>query len=282
MPPFRLDDGPRGGRTPPPVPRPQPPTAEPRASALASFGVGGEEEPVALQLVRRPHRRFSAFREGAPKLSRDNPVMTNGAEEEDAASAQPTEPAAAVEPTEPPPPPDDSAAPSGPPPTRGGWLVPKWAIVALVGFVAVALLFGSAFAIGRATAPGGDDHERIERGFGGRPGRGEGPQLPPQASGVFLGVSTQRATGDQQGAEVQNVASGSPAAGAGLEQGDVITAVDGTAVSTPADLARLVRSHHPGDQVTITYTRGGNSTDTQVQLGDRSAQDAPAQDAPPS
>jgi putative serine protease PepD len=201
--------------------------------------------------------------------------MTNGAEEEDAASAQPTEPAAAVEPTEPPPPPDDSAAPSGPPPTRGGWLVPKWAIVALVGFVAVALLFGSAFAIGRATAPGGDDHERIERGFEGRPGRGEGPQLPPQASGVFLGVSTQRATGDQQGAEVQNVASGSPAAGAGLQQGDVITAVDGTAVSTPADLARLVRSHQPGDQVTITYTRGGNSTDTPVQLGDRSPQNAP-------
>jgi S1-C subfamily serine protease len=201
--------------------------------------------------------------------------MTNGAEE-DAASA-PTEPAEAVEPTEPPPPPppDDSAAPSGPPPTRGAWLVPKWAIVALVGFVAVALLFGSAFALGRATASGGDDRERIERGFEGRPGRGEGPQLPQQASGVFLGVSTQRATGDQQGAEVQNVASGSPAAGAGLEQGDVITAVDGTAVASPADLARLVRSHQPGDQVTITYTRGGSSTDAQVQLGDRSPQNAP-------
>jgi S1-C subfamily serine protease len=201
--------------------------------------------------------------------------MTNGPEE-DAASA-PTEPAEAVEPTEPPPPPppDDSAAPSGPPPTRGAWLVPKWAIVALVGFVAVALLFGSAFALGRATASGGDDRERIERGFEGRPGRGEGPQLPQQASGVFLGVSTQRATGDQQGAEVQNVASGSPAAGAGLEQGDVITAVDGTAVASPADLARLVRSHQPGDQVTITYTRGGSSTDAQVQLGDRSPQNAP-------
>jgi S1-C subfamily serine protease len=46
-------------------------------------------------------------------------------------------------------------------------------------------------------------------------------------------------------------------------------------VSTPADLARLVRSHQPGDQVTITYTRGGNSTDAQVQLGDRSSQNAP-------
>jgi putative serine protease PepD len=89
-------------------------------------------------------------------------------------------------------------------------------------------------------------------------------------------VSTQSATGDQQGAQVENVASGSPAAGAGLQQGDVITAVDGTAVSNPADLAQQVRSHQPGDQVTITYSRGGNSTDAPVQLGDRSAQNAPA------
>ena len=78
------------------------------------------------------------------------------------------------------------------------------------------------------------------------------------------------------------MANGSPAAGAGLQAGDVITAVDGTAVSNAADLAQKVRSHQPGDQVTITYSRGGNSTDTQVQLGDRSAQNAPAQNAPPS
>jgi putative serine protease PepD len=99
---------------------------------------------------------------------------------------------------------------------------------------------------------------------------------------VFLGVAAQPATGGQQGAQVANVASGSPAAGAGLQPGDVITAVDGTAVSSPADLAQQVRSHQPGDQVTITYSRGGNSTDAPVQLGDRSSQNAPAQNAPPS
>jgi len=205
--------------------------------------------------------------------------MTNGEEEnagsaEPSETAQPTEPAAAVEPAEPPPP-DESAAPSGAPPSRGGWLVPKWAVVALVGLVAVALPFGSAFAIGRATASGGDGRERIERGFEGRPPGGEAPQRP-QVSGVFLGVSTQSPTGDQQGAEVENVASGSPAAGAGLQQGDVITAVDGTAVTSPADLARLVRSHQPGDQVTIAYSRSGNAAEAQVQLADRSSENAPA------
>jgi putative serine protease PepD len=208
--------------------------------------------------------------------------MTNGAEEE---AAEPTQPAEATE--MPPPPPEGGAVPSGAPPTRGGWLVPKWVVAALVGVVAVGIIFGSAFAIGRATASsGGDEHGRIERGFEGRPGRGNGPQNGPQlplpTSGVFLGVATQPATGGQQGAQVANVASGSPAAGAGLQQGDVITAVDGTGVSSPADLARLVRSHQPGDQVTITYSRGGNSTDAPVQLGDRSGQNAPAQNAPPS
>ncbi len=184
----------------------------------------------------------------------------------------------------PPPPPEEGAAPSGTPPTRGGWIVPKWVVAALVGVVAVGLIFGSAFAIGRATASGsGDEHGRIERGFGGRPGgRGNGPQFPQPTSGVFLGVAAQPATGGQQGAQVANVASGSPAAGAGLQPGDVITAVDGTAVSSPADLAQQVRSHQPGDQVTITYSRGGNSTDAPVQLGDRSSQNAPAQNAPPS
>jgi len=212
--------------------------------------------------------------------------MTNGADEEAAENqpneaAEPTQPAEATEP--PPPPPDEGAAPSGAPPSRGGWMVPKWVVAALVGFVAVAIIFGSAFAIGRATASGGgEEQQRNERGFEGRPGRGNGPQLPQPMSGVFLGVSTANATGGQQGAQVENVANGSPAAGAGLQAGDVITAVDGTAVSSPADLARLVRSHQPGDQVTITYSRGGNSTDAQVQLGDRSAQNAPAQNAPPS
>ena len=206
--------------------------------------------------------------------------MTNGEEEanpesaEPSEAAQPTEPAAAVEPTAPPPP-DESSAPSGAPPSRGGWLVPKWAVVAMVGFVAVALLFGSAFAIGRATASEGDGHERVERGFEGRPPRGEVPQ-GPQASGVFLGVSTQSATGDQPGAQVENVASGSPAAGAGLQPGDVITAVDGTAVTSPVDLARLVRSHQPGDQVTIAYSRSGNTAEAQVRLADRSSGNAPA------
>ena len=219
--------------------------------------------------------------------------MTNGAEEHDnTASGQPTEPtepaqparAASTEPTEtspPPPPPDEAGASAGGPPARrGGWLIPKWVIAVLVGFVVVAILFGSAFAIGRATAPSGENRNaNNERPFQGRPPRepGEGPKLPRaprQANGVFLGVATEAST-DPQGVKVDDVVSGSPAASAGLQADDVITAVDGTSVSQPADLAQQIRSHQSGDQVTITYSRGGNSTDTQVTLADRSSDNQP-------
>jgi membrane-associated protease RseP (regulator of RpoE activity) len=220
--------------------------------------------------------------------------MTNGAEEENTPGAQPTEPteaADAAQPTEPtapaeastpPPPPAAGGPPAGAPPNgrRGGWLIPKWAVAALVGFVVVALIFGSAFAIGRATASGSESNQaNNERPFEGRSPRepGEGPNLPRaprQANGVFLGVATEPSS-DPQGVRVVDVVSGSAAASAGLEADDVITAVDGTSVTRPVELARQIRSHEPGDQVTIAYTRGGNAAETQVTLADRSSDNEP-------
>jgi putative serine protease PepD len=211
--------------------------------------------------------------------------MANGAEEdEQAAAAQPTEPtqpaeaAQPAEATEPPPPPQhEGTAPSGAPPARGGWVVPKWAVAALVGLVAVAVLFGTGFGIGRATSSG-DDSGSFERGFEGRFPRDpdELPRVPRQVSDVFLGVSTENATGDQEGAQIASIEDGSPAAGAGLQEGDVITAVDGEPVTSPADLAREIRSHEPGDQVTIAYNRDGNAAEVQVELAERSREREPA------
>jgi S1-C subfamily serine protease len=212
--------------------------------------------------------------------------MTNGAEDEQAAAGQPTEPTQPAEPTEPtqpaeaaeppPPPQPEGTAPSGAPPARGRWVVPKWAVAALVGLVAVAVLFGTGFGIGRATSSG-DDSGSFERGFEGRFPRDpdELPRVPRQLSGVFLGVSTENATGDEEGARIASVEDGSPAAGAGLQDGDVITAVDGEPVTSPADLAREIRSHEPGDRVTIAYTRDGNAAEVEVELAERSREREP-------
>jgi len=46
---------------------------------------------------------------------------------------------------------------------------------------------------------------------------------------------------------------GSAAAGAGLGAGDVITAVNGQAVTTPSSLTKIMSQFHGGDKVTVNY-----------------------------
>jgi putative serine protease PepD len=86
---------------------------------------------------------------------------------------------------------------------------------------------------------------------------------------VYLGVGVARASGTG-GARVVQVVSGSPADDAGLEVGDVITAVDGTSVADGAALATAIQGHSPGDEVTITYDRKGTSATAKVVLAERS------------
>ncbi len=64
------------------------------------------------------------------------------------------------------------------------------------------------------------------------------------------------------GADVQGTLSGSPAAKAGLVQGDVITAVNGRRVSSPSDLSNLLQRYHPGDSVELQWTNSSGQTQT--------------------
>src|SRR5664280_1160231 len=87
-------------------------------------------------------------------------------------------------------------------------------------------------------------------------------QTPAHA---VLGVSITDNTGG--GALVGTVAPGSAAAAAGLRAGDVITALDDTAVGGADDLTAAVRTHKPGDRVTIHFTRDGAAQTTAVTMG---------------
>jgi putative serine protease PepD len=69
---------------------------------------------------------------------------------------------------------------------------------------------------------------------------------------------------------VTAVKAGSSAADAGLQAGDVITAVDGKAVINSAALATQVQAHRAGDVVIITYSRNGTSAEARVRLGNSS------------
>lgn len=81
----------------------------------------------------------------------------------------------------------------------------------------------------------------------------------------LLGVKVQ--TQSSEGALVQEVLSGTPAASSGLSTGDTITALDGINVRTPTALTELMLGEHPGDRVTITWrTPAGGQQDAAVIL----------------
>lgn len=90
----------------------------------------------------------------------------------------------------------------------------------------------------------------------------------------FLGIESEDLRG-QNGVGVAgftNDASGkSPAQAAGLQVGDIITAVNGQTVSTSDDLAGVVLADAPGTKISLTVNRNGSSTTVSVTLGERPA-----------
>jgi putative serine protease PepD len=71
------------------------------------------------------------------------------------------------------------------------------------------------------------------------------------------------------GAQVSSVSAGTPAAKAGLQAGDVITALDGKPITKADDLTAGVTAHAPNDKVTLTITRNGKTQQIDVTLGVR-------------
>ena len=86
---------------------------------------------------------------------------------------------------------------------------------------------------------------------------------------AYLGVSVTEATGGTAGAQLAEVRSGTPAAEAGLQSGDVLTAVDGDAVSSAAALQSAIDAKRPGDRVILDYLRDGAHRTVTVTLGTR-------------
>jgi putative serine protease PepD len=82
-----------------------------------------------------------------------------------------------------------------------------------------------------------------------------------------LGVTVENSPGNILGAKLGQVTPGSPAAAAGLKSGDVITGFGDQPIDSADALVAAVRSQQPGDQVKVTYVRGGQQATTMVTLG---------------
>jgi S1-C subfamily serine protease len=113
--------------------------------------------------------------------------------------------------------------------------------IGATGFLGVEVVSSGSGSDGSGDGTGG-----LGGGFGGGFGGGTGDS----------GGST------ATGASVQGVVSGSPADKAGLAEGDVITAVNGSSVTSASDLSNLLEGDHPGDSVQIQWTDSSGQSQT--------------------
>jgi putative serine protease PepD len=88
------------------------------------------------------------------------------------------------------------------------------------------------------------------------------------ASLPFIGISGQNLP-NGQGALVQEVVSGGPAASAGIKPGDIIVGLAGTKIGSMDELIAALIQRRVGESVAIAYTRGGQRHTVQVKLAAR-------------
>ena len=102
-------------------------------------------------------------------------------------------------------------------------------------------------------------------GFGGSDGSGNfGGFGGSDGSGSTGGQNSQSGT---TGVTIAGTVSGSPAANAGLAEGDTITAIGGQSVNSAEDVSHALVKYHPGNSVSVTWVdQSGQSHTTTVTL----------------
>jgi S1-C subfamily serine protease len=95
--------------------------------------------------------------------------------------------------------------------------------------------------------------------------RGQRPGLGAQVADAAT-IALRQGTAAQPGAYVGGVRPGSVASHAGLRAGDIITGVDGTAVTNADDLAKALKGVAQGSRTTLRIVRGGSEQQVPVQF----------------
>jgi putative serine protease PepD len=83
---------------------------------------------------------------------------------------------------------------------------------------------------------------------------------------AFLGVVTDT---DEAGALVVSVSDDSPAADAGIEEGDIIVAIGGDEITEAGDVPEAIRRHQPGDEVEVVVLRDDERVTVRATLVER-------------
>lgn len=96
-----------------------------------------------------------------------------------------------------------------------------------------------------------------------------GAVLAEDSKPAYLGVVTAKPEDGKNGAWVREVTPDSPAAKAGLQNGDVVLKVDGKEVADPAALVEAINSRKAGDKIKLTVLRDGKEQEIEATLGER-------------
>ena len=90
----------------------------------------------------------------------------------------------------------------------------------------------------------------------------------------YIGVTVQTVSDEASiyaaaGARVVSVTEGSPAEEAGLQENDIITAVDGEEIATSTELVTVVTGKTPGDEVVLSVYRDRRTLEIRVVVGEQ-------------
>lgn len=95
------------------------------------------------------------------------------------------------------------------------------------------------------------------------------PRIGVQLADVSHATAAQASVQAARSCVITHVYPGSPAERAGLQQYDVVTAIDGNDYATEGALTSAIRGRQPGDTITLTIVRAGQKQDVQVVVEER-------------
>lgn len=82
----------------------------------------------------------------------------------------------------------------------------------------------------------------------------------------YIGIGLVEGVARETPAKVATIAPDGPAAKAGLEKGDTVTAINGVPVTTQVEMQAAAKPHYAGDTIEVTYQRGDETSTTTLTL----------------
>ena len=107
---------------------------------------------------------------------------------------------------------------------------------------------------------------RFRSGANGYSYGGADKLITTNSNKAFLGVGTERT---DEGARITSVSDESGADKAGLKEGDVITKINDTKISSPEELTKTIGKFNPEEKISITYKRDKKEQKTTATLTKR-------------